>query len=171
MMGAGGIKIDVALNNKTDIRISKKFLREIFVQTIETLGLSADLLRHDFEVSVALVGDEEITDLNAKYRKKNVPTDVLSFAEYSSLQEMFQGQDSHIFLGELIVSPEYVRESAVANNVTFAYEIPYILSHGLLHLFAMEHGAEMFGIQDRVAQKLQDTIFAESAARHSLVKK
>ena len=150
--------IRVELNNKTELHITEAVLQEIFSQTISRLELPEELLGRYFEVSVAFVSDNEIAMLNARYRKKDSPTDILSFAEYPKLKDMCQEKAKEIFLGELIVSPEFMRASAEANSASFRYEVPYILSHGLLHLFSLQHGEKMFGIQDEVAMIMQEKI-------------
>lgn len=150
--------VRVELNNKTDLRITEDVLSAVFWQTINQLDLPSDLLCHDFEVSVAFVSDNEIAKLNAEYRKKDAPTDILSFAEYPRFEDMGQEKSKTVFLGELIVSPGFMQASAEENGVSFVYEIPYILSHGLLHLFSLQHGARMFGIQDQVAMAMREKI-------------
>jgi probable rRNA maturation factor len=147
--------VTVELNNKTKFKVPKKLIRNIFEKTFERLDLSGNLAKKEFEISVAFLENEEIKKINLACRKKNSPTDVLSFSEYESIEDLLNEKKQQIFLGELLVSMEFVKLSAMENGVTFQYEIPYILSHGLLHLIGMSHGEKMFSIQDEVALEFQ----------------
>jgi len=85
------------------------------------------------ELSVALVGDKEIRRLNAKYRKKNRTTDVLSF---------FVADPPHakpIILGDVIISVEQARRQARARKKTLKSEMVTLLIHGILHLLGYDH--------------------------------
>ena len=79
-------------------------------------------------ISLALVGKEEIRELNKKFRKKNKPTDVLSF----NLQ-------SKGYLGEIIICPDIVKENAKKYGVTTKSEILKVFVHGILHLCGYDH--------------------------------
>ncbi len=111
-----------------------------------------------FELSLALVSEEEIKTLNRQYRKKNAATDVLSFAEYEGRQalllENLKTQGSETFLGELIICPAYVKKNALEDGETFDYAMTYIVSHGILHLLGFRHGEKMFALQRAVAKEL-----------------
>jgi probable rRNA maturation factor len=145
----------VELNNKTDFKITPQILEEIFEKTLKKTDFFANLFKKDFEISVALVENKEIEKINLACRKKNCPTDVLSFAEYENSESILKEKKQKIFLGEIIASIEYIKESAKENGVTFEYEIPYIFSHGMLHLLGLEHSEKMFSIQNEVAGDFQ----------------
>lgn len=76
-------------------------------------------------VSLGLVSPREIKKLNQKYRKKNRPTDVLSFLYEDS--------------GEIILCPEVIRQNAKQFKNSFKKELNRILIHGLLHLVGYDH--------------------------------
>jgi rRNA maturation RNase YbeY len=85
------------------------------------------------ELSVALVGDKEMRPLNAKYRKKNQTTDVLSFFVAD------QPKASPIILGDVIISVEQARRQAKARKKTLKSEMVTLLIHGILHLLGYDH--------------------------------
>lgn len=94
------------------------------------------------EVSVALVGPEQMRDLNLKYRDKDAPTDVLSFGMDGPYGEM---------VGEVVISPETASEMGIEELVV----------HGALHLCGMDHGEEFEGsemaeVQERVMDSVRD---------------
>lgn len=107
------------INNLTDDAIDEKFLKKVAKIVIK--GESVKMK----DVSVVLIGTEEIKALNKKYRKKNKPTDVLSF-NYGDL-------------GEVVLCPEVIRENAEKFGNIFKKEIARILIHGMLHLAGYDH--------------------------------
>lgn len=149
------MRLIVELNNKTAYRFTAKKLERIFKKTIveSAIGYLAD---KDVEVSVAFVAERDIQDLNKRYRRKNKPTDILSFAEYEHA-DMFLEASADIFLGQLVACPEYIEKSAKDRNIPFDDELVYVLSHGFLHLLGFSHGKKMFSIQQKVADSLIKT--------------
>ncbi|MDR3089227.1 MAG: pyridoxine 5'-phosphate synthase [Desulfobulbaceae bacterium] len=88
------------------------------------------------EVSVVLVDDAEIAALNAAYRHKSGPTNVLSFATLDG--EVFPGQTPDE-LGEIIISLDTARREAVALRQRLDTRMFWLLAHGLLHLLGWDH--------------------------------
>lgn len=100
----------------------------------KTAAKILELLQHsDAELSVALVGDKEIRELNAEFRGKNEPTDVLAFpAAGRPPAEM-------AVLGDVVISVERARRQARERKKTFEDEIVTLLIHGVLHLLGYDH--------------------------------
>lgn len=104
--------------------------------------VSADaraLLRHlgmpRAELSILLCDDAFIRDLNAQWRQKDEPTDVLSFA-------MGEGDSAEVnpdLLGDIVISVETAATQAAALGLTLDQEIRVLLVHGLLHLLGYDH--------------------------------
>lgn len=82
----------------------------------------------DCELSVFLTGDDEIRELNRKYRKKDKATDVLSFP-----------LDDPYMLGDVVISVERAAAQADTFGVTMDEEIARLLVHGILHLAGYDH--------------------------------
>jgi probable rRNA maturation factor len=147
----------VEINNKTKEKISKRKVQAVFEKTV-VLALGKSFDGKNFQLSLALVSEEEIRTLNRQYRKKDTATDVLSFAEYEGGQALLLAnlkiQGSETFLGELIICPVYVKKNALEDKETFDYAMTYIVSHGILHLLGFSHGKKMFALQRAVAQAL-----------------
>jgi probable rRNA maturation factor len=95
----------------------------------------ADLCLEHATVSVLLCDDPTIKKLNAKYRGKNRPTDVLSFSMLEGIALAGQGQ----ILGDIIVSVPTAQRQAAARQVLVMREIGELLAHGLLHLLGFDH--------------------------------
>jgi probable rRNA maturation factor len=87
------------------------------------------------ELTLSFVDDPEIQELNRTYRKKNKPTDVLSFP----LNE--QGSDGHFYLGDIVISIPRAREQAAELGHPLARELEILAIHGFLHLLGYDHDA------------------------------
>jgi probable rRNA maturation factor len=151
------MKFILEVNNKTDFKYPKIFYSNVFKHTLKLANM--DCLKNEtIELSVALVDEDEICVLNTRYRKKNSPTDVLSFCEYENTQELCEKKNTieceAVFLGELILCPTYIKKNADEDGESMEYALTYIISHGILHLLGYEHGKKMFDLQKKVAQDL-----------------
>ncbi|MFK8138677.1 MAG: rRNA maturation RNase YbeY [Bdellovibrionales bacterium] len=106
------------------------------------------------EMVLAFVDLESMKDLNHRFRSKNRPTDVLSFA---SMEETS--------LGELVFCIEVISENAKDHGLSFNEELGYMCLHGILHLLGFEHESseeeakEMFDLQDEIFRKLSKEFF------------
>ncbi len=92
---------------------------------------------------IVLTNNTEIQRINKEYRKKDVPTDVITFAIFadSPAEERFI-IDGEINLGEIILSVDKIESQANENNKTLTDELYYIISHGILHLLGYDHQTE-----------------------------
>ena len=91
------------------------------------------LEKSEAELSVALVGDREMRPLNAKYRKKNKTTDVLSFPADPSMPS------KAALLGDVIISVEQAKRQAKERKTSLKMEMVSLLIHGILHLSGYDH--------------------------------
>lgn len=142
----------VEINNRTDYEFGHDELEKIVIGTIE-LGKNAIFEKKMIEVSIALVGPDEMRDVNERYRKKDRPTDVLSFAEFEDMEKLRVSEDGNIFLGEVVLCPSYVESYAKEEGLEFKKEFFRALSHGILHILGYSHGESMFVIQNKIAEE------------------
>lgn len=91
--------------------------------------------RPDAELSVALVDDAQIAELNERYRHRRGATDVLSF----SLLEGDHAQRRGPLLGDVIVSLETAARQARHRRRRLEDEVVRLLIHGTLHLLGHDH--------------------------------
>ena len=89
--------------------------------------------RNQSELSLVLVDNHEIRELNLRYRNKNEPTDVLSFSPGEGLPE-----GVHL-LGDVIISLEQAEKQAAKRGKTLKDEVESLLIHGILHLLGHDH--------------------------------
>ena len=87
------------------------------------------------ELSVLLTDDASIRALNRSWRRKDRPTDVLSFPTGSPPP----GHPGPRHLGDVILSLDTARRQARARGRTLGDELDLYLAHGLLHLLGHDH--------------------------------
>jgi len=85
-----------------------------------------------------LTGDDEVRALNHTWRKKDEPTDVLSFPA-APLPAALAALLPDAPLGELAISCQRARLQARENGHTLEEEIAILMLHGVLHLMGMDH--------------------------------
>ena len=118
---------------------SPAVLRRRAEKMLRHLGMSG------VELSIALVGDAEIHELNRSYRKMDKPTDVLAFPVEERVPprpgkgsrpapETIEG-----LLGDVILSIETGRRQAKEHRRPLLAELTMLLAHGLLHLIGYDH--------------------------------
>jgi probable rRNA maturation factor len=83
------------------------------------------------EVNVLITSNQEMRSLNARFRKKDKPTDVLSFPAE------FPGEDQSA--GDLAISAEMASQNARLLGHSPAEEIKILVLHGVLHLAGYDH--------------------------------
>jgi len=117
------------INNLTKEKIDKKFF-----STVAKKVLSGENKKTE-SLSLAFVGKEEIKELNKRFRKKNKPTDVLSF----ELREFESESGKKSYLGEVVVCPEVVKENAKKYGTSVKQEVKKVFVHGIFHLLGYDH--------------------------------
>lgn len=93
------------------------------------------------EVSVTIVTNEEIREINRDYRGKDTPTDVISFAleEEGEDEVEIVGADMPPVLGDIIISADRTKEQAEEYGHSFMRELGFLAVHGFLHLLGYDH--------------------------------
>lgn len=89
------------------------------------------------ELSLVFTGNSTIRRLNRQFRKKDKPTDVLSF----SLAE--KGIDGHYYLGDIIISVPKAFAQCGRKESLLEKELDKLIVHGFLHLLGYDHGPKM----------------------------
>jgi len=101
-------------------RIDKKFLKSTALKILKKEKIKKN-------IGIALVGTKEIKSLNKQHRKKNQPTDVLSFGSINDV------------LPQIVICPKEVEKNAKKNKISFKEELARVLIHGILHLSGLDH--------------------------------
>ncbi len=89
---------------------------------------------NDEELSILVVDDKKIMELNTEYRGKEKPTNVLSFP-------MRDGKPPYIspLLGDVVISADTTKKEADEAGITFDERFSQLLIHGILHLTGYDH--------------------------------
>lgn len=92
------------------------------------------------EISLRLAGDEEVRLLNAQWRGKDKPTNVLSFpmAEGAELAGA-AGEGPELMLGDIILAHGVCAAEAAAKAVTIDTHAAHLMVHGTFHLLGYDH--------------------------------
>jgi probable rRNA maturation factor len=109
------------------------------------------------DVSIRVVGAARSRRLNARYRRKDKPTNVLSFAGAGV------APDGRRYLGELVICAPLMAREARAQRKTAQAHWAHITVHGVLHLlgFAHEHEPEARKMARREVQILDRLGFSD----------
>ena len=88
-------------------------------------------------LTLIMTDNNYIQTINKDYRKKDRPTDVISFAYR---ENAFPGlPDTHENLGDVYISLEKAKEQATEYKVTLREEVKRLMIHGILHLVGYDH--------------------------------
>jgi probable rRNA maturation factor len=106
-------------------------------------------------VAIALVTDAHSQKLNSQYRRKNTPTDVLSFPPVSASANRghspdrapriadpapgIADPDARGFLGDIVIATGTAQKQARAAGHSYQAELRVLALHGLLHLLGYDH--------------------------------
>ena len=92
------------------------------------------------ELSVRLVGDEEVRLLNAHWRGKDKPTNVLSFP-LAEQYELEQGDEEgpELMLGDIVLAHGVCEREAAEKKVSVEEHATHLIVHGTLHLLGYDH--------------------------------
>lgn len=108
----------VEVNNLTTNPIDEEFLKGVARKVLEGENEAENNL------SIVLVGQGRIRELNKKYRKENKVTDVLTFGNG---------------LNEIVICLREVKKNAKKYSITLEKELTRVLIHGILHLLGYNH--------------------------------
>ncbi|MHC1758721.1 MAG: rRNA maturation RNase YbeY [Negativicutes bacterium] len=113
-------------------------LEKVLQKTAELLDLPEDT-----EISILLVDNETIRELNREYRDKDCATDVLSFPLEEDLKENDEpeviGGPTERMLGDIVISVERAVDQAGEYGHSIERELAFLAVHGFLHLLGYDH--------------------------------
>ena len=127
--------------------------------------------RSDFRVALSFVTDEDIRALNARYRRIDETTDVLSFPLWEEEGAFTPPTGwSELPLGDVVVSPAYVERTARESGSDCAANLVLVVVHGALHLVGYDHDTderqrEMWDAQERIVAQYADVMRPKDASR------
>lgn len=111
----------------------------------------AKLALPDAELSILLVNDLQIQELNRRYLHRNKPTNVLAFpmrkGEFPSLHPYL--------LGDLVISVETAQRQSNRFGLDEIGMVTLLMVHGILHLVGYEHEGTRKGAREMTLQQKQ----------------
>ncbi len=93
------------------------------------------------EVSVKFTSDDEVKCLNAEWRGKDKPTNVLSFPmmDPAVIQSLAPAEGGEILLGDIVLAHGVCAGEAADKGVPFQTHAAHLVVHGTLHLLGYDH--------------------------------
>src|SRR3989338_8047325 len=124
-------------NHMKKFRLKSRIERTL--QKIHSVAWEFEKIPQVIHLSVFVVGQKNIRKYNKKYRKKDKPTDILSFS-------LWEGEKLAppipYPLGDLFLCPHVINDNALSQGKSFHEELEDILIHGYLHLLGYDHERE-----------------------------
>ena len=144
---------DVVFQNTTE---DKSFGKDLFEKVIKAGIIELGLDTKNIGVSINLVGEEKIIELNKKYRDKDKVTDVLSFPMQSEGLHRPEGakrlegpapfdyaqgkSNAGAFdLGDIFICLPFAKKEAKSENIGIDRKLARLTVHGFLHLMGYDH--------------------------------
>ena len=134
-------------NRQSKIRIAQKKM----VQKAQAILNALD--SPDAELSIVIIDDAHIAELNKRYLNRSGPTNVIAFPMRVG---DFSDMTPHL-LGDVVISAEAARQEAEAMGTRFALRLSELLVHGVLHLFGYDH-EKSEKESDRMQQKSEELL-------------
>lgn len=129
--------MNVFVADEQDESLSSEPLRALAVNVLEAEGLPDGT-----EMSLVLVGVDDMSRYNERFMNRRGPTDVLAFPLehlHPGKRPALEPNGPPLNLGDVFVCPRVVRSNAVAAGVPFPDELSLIVVHGILHLLGYDH--------------------------------
>ena len=108
--------------------------------------LKNNILGKKYSLSIAYVSENKSKEINKKYRGKNKPTNVLSFALHKN--------EGELVLCKTVIKNEIKNQSKNSNR-TYKEWLGFLVIHGMLHLKGLEHGKKMEKLEKKYCKKFK----------------
>lgn len=102
-----------------------------FIQWGKAALEAAGIEEENIEVTVKLVSNDESQQLNKRFRKKDKPTNVLSFPHLD--------EEEPNYLGDIAICVDIVKQEANQQNKPEPHHFAHMTIHGILHLLGYDH--------------------------------
>ncbi|EJF96366.1 rRNA maturation RNase YbeY [Bartonella taylorii] len=147
------ITIDITIDNSgwNDEKMLYNITEKALTTTMHHLSLENVIS----EVSLLFTDNKHMAQINAQWRNKNEPTNVLSFPAFP----LKVGQTPGLILGDIIIARETVALEASTEGKLFQDHLTHMIVHGVLHLLGYNHETDeeahqMEKLEREILQKL-----------------
>ena len=152
-------KMTLLIDNRTDFEITEEF-EKLFNDVVKE-SLRYEEFDPECEVSLSIVSNDEIQEINKQFREIDAPTDVLSFPllTFEEGEQADVNENNEIMLGDIIISIDKAKAQAEEYGHGLRREIAFLTAHSMLHLMGYDHmeeeeQKEMFKKQDDILNNL-----------------
>jgi len=148
----------VLIDNRTDFDITEyeKLFNDVIAESLRYEEFDSEC-----EVSLSIVDNDEIKDINKQFRNIDAPTDVLSFPllTFEEDEVCDVNENDEIMLGDIIISIDRAKEQAEEFGHGLVRELAFLTAHSMLHLLGYDHMVEeeekiMFAKQEEILNNL-----------------
>lgn len=127
------------IDNRTNFELTdeiKEMLEKVCLKSLQY-----EEFNEDCEISLSIVTNEEIHDINKQFRNIDSPTDVLSFPQltFEEGEEADVNENGEIVLGDIIISIDRAKEQAEEYGHSLKRELAFLSVHSMLHLMGYDH--------------------------------
>lgn len=127
------LDIDILVEDERWNEISD--LEDLACKAVELAASVSGIELGDAEICVLFTDNDEIRRLNAEFRGKDKPTNVLSFPSGDGPQP----DGAPVMLGDIVLAREVVFDEAKAQGKPLANHVLHLIVHGMLHLVGFDH--------------------------------
>lgn len=136
------------VNRQRRVPVSVRSLKQFLSRVRNMVKLPPD------SFTLCLVTNQQIQRWNSVYRKKNKPTDVLSFPTDDGKDSSGENVAGRAYLGDIAIAPAVALQNAKRFGRTFDEEMRILILHGVLHLMGYDHETD-HGEMDRIEARLR----------------
>ncbi|MBY0352738.1 rRNA maturation RNase YbeY [Candidatus Babeliales bacterium] len=144
------------INKQRKIVVNETFIKKTAHKMLMVLGYEK------FDLGIYLTTNATVRKYNREFRKKDKPTDILSFPFHPDLvagQRIVVMSPEDENLGDIIISLEYVKKEAPNWGRSFEEHLTALLAHGIAHLLNYDHITdEEYRVMSKVERKLLKTV-------------
>ncbi len=133
-----GVHVHLIIQRASDnAAVPRQSLISEWIQSTLASPDSAELLpSNNVELAIRIVDEEESEELNSRFRKQQISTNVLSFPSDE------QDEQGRQLIGDLVICAPVVEREAIQQEKDPIAHWAHIVVHGLLHLLGFEHDSE-----------------------------
>jgi probable rRNA maturation factor len=143
------------INQQAQVKYGRE-LQKVITAVVKATSQLMNLPRKS-EVSILLLDNQHIQELNMLYRNQNWATDVLSFAMNELVEDEpdYDSGDEVNVLGDIVVSLEQAQIQSEEFGHSLARELGFLVTHGMLHLLGFDHETET---EEKAMRELEEKI-------------
>ena len=130
----------VLIDNRTEFVVSDE-IEVLFIKVCDE-SLDYEKTHKSFEISISIVTDEEIRQINKEFRRIDRATDVLSFPQFDFSVDKPVELNENVLLGDIIISIDRAKNQAEEYGHSLERELAFLTAHSMLHLLGYDHETE-----------------------------